>query len=106
MRLICNSSQYYDSALWVASKVLKDLKNTVVGLYAGGDKSGIVVDGILKRCTKEDIKQKVKTREIKILVGTDAASEGLNLQTLGTLINLDLPWILQGLSKEKDVYSV
>jgi superfamily II DNA or RNA helicase len=92
VRLICNSSQYYDSALWVASKVLKDLKNTVVGLYAGGDKSGIVVDGILKKCTKEDIKQKVKTREIKILVGTDAASEGLNLQTLGTLINLDLPW--------------
>jgi superfamily II DNA or RNA helicase len=85
-------SQYYDSALWVASEVSKDLKNTVVGLYAGGDKSGVVVDGILKKCTKEDIKQKVKTREIKILVGTDAASEGLNLQTLGTLINLDLPW--------------
>ncbi|MBT9148423.1 MAG: RNA polymerase-associated protein RapA [Syntrophomonadaceae bacterium] len=34
----------------------------------------------------------VKSREIKILVGTDAAAEGLNLQTLGTLINLDLPW--------------
>ena len=84
--------QYYDSALWVASEVSKDLDNTVVGLYAGGDKSGVMVDGILKRCTKEDIKQKVKTREIKILVGTDAASEGLNLQMLGTLINLDLPW--------------
>jgi superfamily II DNA/RNA helicase len=27
-----------------------------------------------------------------VLVGTDAASEGLNLQTLGTLINIDLPW--------------
>jgi len=26
------------------------------------------------------------------VLGTDAASEGLNLQTLGTLINLDLPW--------------
>ncbi len=25
-------------------------------------------------------------------MGTDAASEGLNLQSLGTLINLDLPW--------------
>ncbi len=28
----------------------------------------------------------------RLLVGTDAASEGLNLQKLGTLINLDLPW--------------
>lgn len=26
------------------------------------------------------------------MIGTDAASEGLNLQRLGTLINLDLPW--------------
>lgn len=30
--------------------------------------------------------------KLKILVGTDAASEGLNLQTLSTLINVDLPW--------------
>ncbi len=27
-----------------------------------------------------------------MLLGTDAASEGLNLQRLGTLINIDLPW--------------
>ena len=30
--------------------------------------------------------------EIRLLVATDAACEGLNLQTLGTLINVDLPW--------------
>jgi hypothetical protein len=29
---------------------------------------------------------------LRLLLGTDAASEGLNLQRLGTLINLDLPW--------------
>jgi Helicase conserved C-terminal domain len=27
-----------------------------------------------------------------LIIGTDAASEGLNLQRLGTLISLDLPW--------------
>ena len=27
-----------------------------------------------------------------MIVATDAACEGLNLQTLGTLINIDLPW--------------
>ena len=31
-------------------------------------------------------------REIRLVVATDAACEGLNLQTLGTLINVDLPW--------------
>lgn len=85
-------SQYFDSALWVANEVSRDIKNTLVGLYAGGDKSRLIIDGISKKCTKEDIKRKVRSREIKILIGTDAASEGLNLQTLGTLINLDLPW--------------
>jgi superfamily II DNA/RNA helicase len=30
--------------------------------------------------------------QIRIIVATDAACEGLNLQTLGTLINVDLPW--------------
>ena len=30
--------------------------------------------------------------EPQMLVATDAASEGLNLQTLGTMINVDLPW--------------
>ena len=29
---------------------------------------------------------------LKLLIGTDAASTGLNLQRLGCLINLDLPW--------------
>ena len=30
--------------------------------------------------------------DMTLLLGTDAASEGLNLQRLGTLINIDLPW--------------
>ena len=85
-------SQYFDSAYWVAENLSNDLKGVSIGLYAGGDKSGIIRDGKYHKHTKEDIKRMVKTREIKILVGTDAASEGLNLQTLGTLINLDLPW--------------
>jgi superfamily II DNA/RNA helicase len=29
---------------------------------------------------------------LRLVVATDAACEGLNLQTLGTLINIDLPW--------------
>jgi len=85
-------SQYYDSAFWMAQKLSLDLKGLPIGLYAGGNKSGIIIDGNYKKCSKESIKLKVKQHEIKILIGTDAASEGLNLQTLGTLINLDLPW--------------
>ena len=34
----------------------------------------------------------MRSGDLKLLLGTDAASEGLNLQRLGTLINIDLPW--------------
>ena len=85
-------SQYYDSARWVAENLSNDLPDEKIGLYAGGDKSGILIGGIYERRSKEEIKQMVRNRELRILVGTDAASEGLNLQTLGSLINLDLPW--------------
>ncbi len=36
--------------------------------------------------------REVRRRGFRIMVATDAACEGLNLQTLGTLINVDLPW--------------
>jgi superfamily II DNA/RNA helicase len=38
------------------------------------------------------LKERVRSGDLKLLLGTDAASEGLNLQRLGTLINIDLPW--------------
>lgn len=85
-------SQYFDSADWVAKNISNTYLDEIIGLYAGGDKSGLYLNGIKTKETKVNIKKMVKDRKIKILVGTDAASEGLNLQTLGSLINLDLPW--------------
>ncbi|BAS60021.1 helicase-like protein (plasmid) [Leptolyngbya boryana NIES-2135] len=41
---------------------------------------------------KEDIKKRFRKGEIKILLCTESASEGLNLQTCGVLINYDMPW--------------
>jgi superfamily II DNA/RNA helicase len=48
--------------------------------------------GRFQRCDRTLLKNRVRSGEIKLLLGTDAASEGLNLQRLGTLINIDLPW--------------
>lgn len=85
-------SQYFDSADYVAHKLSVELADVPVGIYAGGDKSGIYKGGLFKKESKDELKRLVKARELMILVGTDAASEGLNLQALGTLINIDLPW--------------
>lgn len=85
-------SQYYDTAFWVAEKLSNKFSNDNIALYAGGDKSGVFFNSEFKKESKDSIKSGVKSHKYKILIGTDSASEGLNLQTLGTLINLDLPW--------------
>jgi ERCC4-related helicase len=85
-------SQYFDTARWVAEGLSMEFSDEPIGLYAGGSKSGVYLNGSFKKKEKEEIKHAVKTRDIKVLVGTDSASEGLNLQTLGNLINIDLPW--------------
>lgn len=85
-------SQYYDTAHWVASELAKLLPNEPIAVYAGVGKSRLFHGEESAAVEREDIKSAVKRREIRLLVATDAACEGLNLQTLGTLINIDLPW--------------
>lgn len=85
-------SQYLDTARWIAENLSREFNEKLIGLYAGGNASGIFEDGKFSTRDKEIIKEMVRTREIRVLIGTDAASEGLNLQTLGCLINIDLPW--------------
>lgn len=85
-------SQYYDSVWWLADQLTRDLPAERIAVYGGGQRSGIMFNGEFIRLDREEIKQRVKRGELRLLLGTDAASEGLNLQRLGTLINLDLPW--------------
>ncbi len=85
-------SQYFDTVQYMAHQLTADLPNEPIGIYAGGTKSGILSGGKYTTVSKETIKAKVQQGELRVLFGTDAASEGLNLQRLGALINLDLPW--------------
>ncbi len=85
-------SQYFDTANWVAKELALAFPGEVVAVYAGVGKSGLYLNEDFNTVDRESIKKAVKTREIRLVVATDAACEGLNLQTLGTLINVDLPW--------------
>jgi len=85
-------SQYYDTAEWIAGELAKSFKNEVVAVYAGAGKSGLYRNEQFNTVDREVIKTAVRTHEIRLVVATDAACEGLNLQALGTLINIDLPW--------------
>jgi superfamily II DNA or RNA helicase len=85
-------SQYYDTVYWIGAEIAKALPGEPVGVYAGAGKSGLFKGEAFASVEREEIKGAVKKREIRLVVATDAACEGLNLQTLGTLINVDLPW--------------
>ena len=85
-------SQYYDTAKWVADELATRYPDEAIGLYAGAGRSRLYQRGDSVTCERETLKKMVAEHEIRIMVATDAACEGLNLQTLGTLINIDLPW--------------
>jgi superfamily II DNA/RNA helicase len=85
-------SQYYDTVRSVAGDLAVAIPSEPIAIYAGAGKSGIYRGSDFAHVERDDIKKAVKRREIRLLVATDAGCEGLNLQTLGTLINVDLPW--------------
>lgn len=85
-------SQYYDTVRTLAAELAAALPGIPVAIYAGAGRSGIYRGADFANVEREEIKAEVKQHRIKLLIATDAACEGLNLQTLGTLINVDLPW--------------
>ena len=84
-------TQYTDTMDFLREQ-LRQVYGGQVACYSG--RGGEVWNGIAwVKTTKEAIKNAFQEGEaIKILLGTEAASEGLNLQTCGVLINYDMPW--------------
>lgn len=85
-------SQYYDTAKWLADALAACYPEEAVGLYAGAGRSRLYQRDDSVSVERETLKRMVAEHQIRVMVATDAACEGLNLQTLGTLINVDLPW--------------
>jgi hypothetical protein len=84
-------TQYTDTMDFLREQ-LRQVYGSKVACYSG--RGGERWDGSTWAPTsKEKIKEDFADGEkIKILIGTGALSEGLNLQTCGVLINYDMPW--------------
>ena len=84
-------TQYTDTMDYLRDK-LRHVYGSQVACYSG--RGGELWDGSAWVGTsKENIKTAFReSREIKILLCTESASEGLNLQTCGVLINYEMPW--------------
>ena len=86
-------TRFYDTLTDIVGKLRAINPSMLIGTYSG--RGGQYVDpatGKLCSVDREEIKQRFLREEIDILVCTDAAAEGLNLQTANLLINFDLPW--------------
>ncbi|MDW8343584.1 MAG: helicase-related protein [Verrucomicrobiae bacterium] len=74
------------------------LREHLEGHYGGalgcynGDGGRVLENGLWKTVTKDVITQRLREGRLRVLICTDAASEGLNLQAAGAVINYDLPW--------------
>ncbi len=85
-------TQYSDTMDYVKEYLATEFPGEIIGCYSGD--GGQVRDkaGFWSECTKEQIKQRLKSKGIRFLVCTDAAAEGLNFQFCGVVVNYDLPW--------------
>ena len=87
-------TQYTDTMEYIRERLIA-AGITRIGCYSG--RGGEVYHADTDTwvlVSKPEIKISFTRGELAVLVGTDAMSEGLNLQTCGRLINYDVPWNL------------
>lgn len=86
-------TRFYDTLTDMVKRLRAVDPAMLIGTYSGH--GGTYVDpatGGLQTVERDEIKHRFLREEIDVLICTDAAAEGLNLQTANLLINFDLPW--------------
>lgn len=86
-------TRFYDTLSDIVRTLQRQKPRILLGTYSGQDAK--YMDPRTWRLTgsdRETVKQRFLQQKVDILVCTDAAAEGLNLQTADLLINFDLPW--------------
>ncbi|NJK39766.1 MAG: DEAD/DEAH box helicase family protein [Oscillatoriales cyanobacterium SM2_3_0] len=83
-------TQYTDTMDYLREN-LQQLYGERVACYSGRG-GELYRNGIWQVVPKESIKRQFRNGELELLLCTESASEGLNLQTCGVLVNYDMPW--------------
>ncbi len=85
-------TRFTDSMNNLVDRIRMNTNGLLIGTFSGN--GGVWFDESNQRhgVDRQQITQKFIRKEIDILICTDAAAEGLNLQTADLLINYDLPW--------------
>lgn len=83
-------TQYTDTMGYLRDN-LYQIYGTQVACYSGRG-GEIYQNDQWVQISKEQIKSAFRSGEIKVLLCTESACEGLNLQTCSVLLNYDMPW--------------
>jgi hypothetical protein len=89
-RAVLVFTEYVDTLEYLRSQLHPTYEHTI-GCYSGRG-GELWENNAWKKVPKAEITERLFKGSLKILVCTDAASEGLNLQAAGALVNYDLPW--------------
>jgi SNF2 family DNA or RNA helicase len=85
-------TQYTDTMEYLRDYLADQLPELPVASYSGRGGAWRDASRHWVPCSKEEIKRRLRDKQVRLLVGTDAAGEGLNLQSAGVVANYDLPW--------------
>ncbi|MFN5862475.1 MAG: helicase-related protein, partial [Pseudanabaena sp.] len=83
-------TQYTDTMDYLRDTLLQ-LYGSQVACYSGRG-GELYQENAWQIVPKEELNRRFRDGEIKLLLCTESASEGLNLQTCGVLLNYDMPW--------------
>ncbi|HEY7307838.1 MAG TPA: helicase-related protein [Gemmataceae bacterium] len=86
-------TRFYDTLTDIVRRLRQLQPDLRLGTFSG--QGGQYVDperGQMVSVDRDEVKHRFLRGEIDLLICTDAAAEGLNLQTANLLINFDLPW--------------
>ena len=72
-------------------EIMKQLNQFSFGRYQGDSKE-LIINRVAYSYDRETLSDKFSNGEFPVIVCSDAASEGLNLQKANVLINVDVPW--------------
>ncbi|HOQ40906.1 MAG TPA: helicase-related protein [Smithellaceae bacterium] len=99
-RILQNEPQMHDASGRMRKIIIfSEYRDTINYLYEkiagvlGGHDAIVVIHGSIHRDDRRKIQELFRSDpEVRVLVATDAAGEGINLQNANLMVNYDLPW--------------
>ncbi|HEY9745061.1 MAG TPA: helicase-related protein, partial [Oculatellaceae cyanobacterium] len=86
-------TRFFDTLQDIVRRLRRADRRILLGVYSGQEAGYYTpYEDKLIKLEREEVKERFLRGEIDVLVCTDAAAEGLNLQTADLLINYDLGW--------------